>query len=210
MLVLGACRQQESMTVAAIPSGSPDSSAKLPVITETIDTLPAMPQDSAELVQPETTFAFDKLKFGMHPVEAKKLLTPMATLGKYTYKITPSYNQNKELYLVRIKSSEIKAIAYEADLQAQYFNLCRVISEKYGGKKSCRELPSIFDVMNAGTMYLNKWDSGEKSIKLGIAQPGLNSYIVICRISHKTMEKLENEQLKRIRDKDIIKASEKF
>lgn len=154
--------------------------------------------------------AFDKLEFGMHADEVRTLITPTLKLGKYNYRLTFLYNQNKELYALHIKSAEVKAIQYEGDLQALYMNLCRIISEKYGNRKSCRQLPSIFDVMNAGTYYTNKWDSGEKSIKLGVVQTQLNGYLVQCKISHTEMEKEEKERLYKIKNKDIIDASEKF
>jgi hypothetical protein len=186
-----------------------DSSAD---ITDTVTASDELKSDTVIVVNSnsDSVQAFDQLMFGMHADEVKRLIKSKVKLGKYTYSLSFAYDQNKELYAINITSSEVKAIQYEGALQSMYLNLCKIISEKYGNKRSCRELPSIFDVMNAGTFYTNKWENGEKSIKLGVVQTQLNGYIIKCRISHSTMEKEENARLYKIKNKNIIDASEKF
>lgn len=174
-------------------------------------------QDSAVVLEVEKkdtsgaeNFAFGKLKFGMTKAEVHQLNKSRQKLGLHYYNFSYAFNGKGELFAVNIFSDSKKVLYYERDVQQLYTNLCKVIAEKYGKKSSCGVLPSVFDVMNAETLWVNNWTNGDKKIKLGIRANKLESYDVICKIVHIPMEKAENKRMYRLKNKHIIESSEKF
>ena len=160
--------------------------------------------------QVETSFAYGMVKFGMSKTEVEACNAKKQRLVHYTYHFTYSFNNKGQLYAIYIHSEPEKAIYYETRLQSKYDNLCRIVSEKYGNKKQCGQLPSIFDVMNSKTMYVVKWQLTEKRIQIGVSQKQLDAYTAFCKISHTVMEKeaIEYEYTKK--NKKWKEASEKF
>ena len=128
----------------------------------------------------------------------------------YTYHFTYLFINKGQLYAIYIHSEPEKAIYYETCLQSKYDNLCRSVSEKYGNKKQCGQLPSIFDVMNSKTMYVVKRQLTEKRIQIGVSQKQLDAYTAFCKLSHPVKEKeaIEYEYTKK--NKKWKEASEKF
>lgn len=170
--------------------------------------------DSIVVNQPDTlgpsVKAYGNLFFGMHPDQVVQSNDARQKLASYYYHFDYSYNNNKELYAIYLRSDPEMAIYYETRLQNKYTNLCRIITEKYGGKNKCGILPSIFEVMNNKTMYLSKWQNEGKKIQMGIQQTDLNAYTVICKISNPEME-IQAKKEKYIKDnKKWIDASKKF
>ncbi|MBL0083608.1 MAG: hypothetical protein IPP37_14825 [Saprospiraceae bacterium] len=160
--------------------------------------------------QAETSYAYGKVRFGMSKSEVEACNAKKQRLVHYTYHFTYSFNNRGELYAIYIHSEPEKTIYYETRLQSKYDNLCRIVSEKYGNKRKCGQLPSIFDVMNSKTMYLIKWQLAEKRIQIGVSQKQLDDYTVICKISHLAMEEeaIKFEYAKK--NKKWKEASEKF
>ena len=160
--------------------------------------------------QAETSYAYGRVRFGMSKTEVEACNAKKQRLVHYTYHFTYSFNNRGELYAIYIHSDPEKAIYYETRLQRKYDNLCRIVSEKYGNKNQCGQLPSIFDVMNSKTMYVVKWQLAEKRIQIGVSQKQLDAYTAFCKISHPVMEKeaLEYEYTKK--NKKWKEASEKF
>lgn len=154
--------------------------------------------------------AFDQLYFGMSSVELDSFGNKRSVLGKYQYHLDYTLNQLDELYSITIYSQEVRSIEYETTLQAIHHNLCRIISERYGNKENCGTLPSLFDVMNAGSLTTQQWKVDAKTINLGIRHTQPNGFIVRCRIFHDLMEKEEQARLYKIKNKDIIEAADKF
>ena len=180
-------------------------------------TIDSSVQDSfvvLETVKKDTSgaenFAFGKFKFGMTKAEVHQLNKSRQKLGLHYYNFSYAFNGKGELFAVTIFSDSKKALYYERSIQPIYTNLCRVIAEKYGKKSSCGVLPSVFDVMNSGTLWINTWTINEKKIRLGIKANKLDSYVVICKIVHIPMESAENKRMYRIKNKHIIESSEKF
>lgn len=154
--------------------------------------------------------AFDQLYFRMSSKEVDSLGDKRSVLGKYPYHFNYTLNQLDELYSITIYSQEVRSIEYETTLQAIHHNLCRIISERYGKKENCGTLPSLFDVMNAGSLTTQQWKVDAKTINLGIRHTQPNGFIVRCRIFHDLMEKEEQARLYKIKNKDIIEAADKF
>lgn len=155
-------------------------------------------------------YAFGRLEFGMTKEQVAELNPYRQLLGKHYYNFSYSYNGSGELYKISIFSDAVKAVEYETGTGGKYYNLHQIISMKHGDPTGSRYVPSIFDVMNSGTLWINKWVSGKREIRLGIRERKLDSYDVLCTITETEMEKKESERLFRIRNKDIIEASEKF
>jgi hypothetical protein len=155
-------------------------------------------------------YAFGRLEFGMPKEQVAELNADRQLLGKHNYNFSYSYNGDGELYRITIFSDATKAITFESEIGGRYYNLHKIISMKHGDPTGSRYVPSIFDVMNAGILWMNNWVSDKKEIRLGIRERKLDSYDVICTITETEMEKMENERLFRIRNKDVIEASEKF
>ena len=179
---------------------------------DTIETI-TTPMDTAMLETENTNpglQAYDKLYFGMKKNEVNRLNKPRQKIGNYSYNFSYAYNGAGELYSISIRSDPEKTLYYEQRLQPKYTNLCRVIAEKYGKKSACGLLPSIFDVMNAQRYKMVGWQEGEKKIDLYLRFVSLDVYNVECRITHSTMEKVENKRLYRLKNKHIIESSEKF
>jgi hypothetical protein len=142
--------------------------------------------------------------------DVKRLNKNPQKLGKFEYNFTYFFNGNRELYGLILFSGPVKTIQYEDGLQGPYSNLFSIISIKHGKPSGPKAIPSIFEVMNAGTYWINKWKKGDKEIKLGIRQRKEDSFEVICKIINIPMEKAENKRLYRIKNKDILKAADKF
>ena len=154
--------------------------------------------------------AFGRLSFGMRKSEVLSLNKNPQQLGKYSYNFSYLYNGNNELYGMTLFSNPVTTIKYEDGVQGAYSNLHKIISIKHGKPSGPKAIPSIFDVMNAGIYWINKWKNDDKEIRLGIRQRKKDSFDVICRIINIPMEKAEKERLYRIKNKDILKAAEKF
>jgi hypothetical protein len=154
--------------------------------------------------------AFGRLTFGMTLNDVKRLNKNPQKLGKYTYNFTYFFNGSRELYGLTLFSNSVKTIQYEDGLQGPYSNLFNIISIKYGKPSGPKAVPSVFEVMDAGIYWTNKWKMGEKEIKLGIRQRKQDSFDVICRIMNIPMEKAENKRIYRIKNKDILQAADKF
>lgn len=171
-----------------------------------------MRQDSIEnaaleLIQKK---AFGDLIFGMEKELVEKTNEKRQLLGKYNYNFSYSFNENDELYKLKISSDGVKAIQFESDLKSRYQNLYQIIKTKYGEPLSNRKFPSIFDVQNSKKYQLNNWEAGTKQINLGLQENGTNSYSVICEIFDKNMNESETNRLRDAKNSDVIESSKKF
>jgi hypothetical protein len=175
-----------------------------------IDTVPSDTDSSAYYSDTIPNPAFGKLSFGMKINEVNRINKNPQKLGKFIYNFNYFFNGSRELYGLILFSNSVKTIQYEDGLQGPYSNLFNIISIKYGKPSGSKAVPSIFEVMNAGIYWTNKWKKGEKEIKLGIRRRKQDSFDVICRIMNIPMEKAENKRIYRIKNKDILKAADKF
>jgi hypothetical protein len=148
--------------------------------------------------------------FGMDKNSTEQNNKNRQVLGKYQYNFSYSFNQKGELYAIHLTSDAEKAITFDTALKAKYDNLNKIIHTKYGEPINKRGYPSIFDVQNAKTLWLNSWEEGAKQIRLGLVETDLNKYKVRCRICDTEMEKEEMEHARDIKNKDIIEAAKKF
>jgi len=153
---------------------------------------------------------FGNLAFGMCKEEVDKSNEKRQLLGKYNYNFGYSFNQENQLYKVKIKSDGVKAIHFDTNLKYNYQNLYQIIKTKYGESATNRIFPSIFDVQNSKTLQMNRWETGTKQINIGLQENGMNSFSVICNIFDKNMAEMETQHLKNLKNKDVIEASEKF
>lgn len=166
--------------------------------------------DSANATLSDSSnIAFGKVFWGMNQSEVNQLNKKIQKLGKYSYSFSYSYNSEGKLYSIYIFSNPEQVISYEA-IGAKYYNLYNIVSIKYGRPSGPKAVPSIFDVMNAGTYWINKWNNGNKEIKLGIRERKLDSYEVLCKITNLKMNEEELSHRYKIKNKDVLKASEKF
>ncbi len=156
-----------------------------------------------------TELAFDQLYFGMNEEEVRKLNKNPQRIGKYTYHFAYQFNGCGSLYGLTIISGPVKTIVYE-NIGGSYHNLYNIISMKYSKPSGPKSIPSVFDVMNAGTYWINKWNLDNKTIRLGIRHKSQDSYDVLCTIVNVAMDKAEKQRLYELKNKDIIEAAEKF
>jgi hypothetical protein len=185
-----------------------------PAPPETINLNPPVPDsvtlDTASEISPKyTEQAFDRLYFGMSKTEVNKLNSNPQRLGKYNYHFSYQFNGCGELYALTIISGSVKTIVYE-NVSGSYNNLYNIISMKYGKPTGPKSIPSVFDVMNAGTYWINKWNPDNKTIRLGIRHKSQDSYDVLCRIVNVAKDKAEKQRLYELKNKDIIEAAKKF
>jgi len=154
--------------------------------------------------------AFGDLRFGMQKNEAESINSKKQQLGKYNYNFQNLYNGDNELYAVMMNSDGEKAISFDDALKNKYNNLYKIIETKYGSSTARREFPSIFEVQESKSYWVNKWDLGNKQIVLGIKENSLNNYAVYSKISDLPMQEAEAKRLNDIKNKDVIEAAEKF
>lgn len=169
-------------------------------------------QDSIEQARYEQMqqTPFGDLRFGMNKEATVSANEKRQKLGKYSYNISYSFTPDDQLYKVRMVSDEVKAIRYDPDLKANYQNLLKIISNKYGEPATRNEYPSIFDVQDVKKYSMNTWNEGRKQIQLSLVENNINSYVVLCEISDQNMSSEEQERLKNEKNRDVIVASEKF
>lgn len=169
-------------------------------------------QDSIEQARYEQMqqTPFGDLRFGMNKEATVAANEKRQKLGKYSYNFSYSFTPDDQLYKVRIVSDEVKAIRYDSDLKANYQNLLKIISNKYGQPATKHEYPSIFDVQDAKKYSMNNWTEGRKQIQLSLVGNDIDSYVVRCEISDQNMSSAEQERLKNEKNRDVIEASEKF
>ena len=166
--------------------------------------------DTLAMPSPAYPMAFDTFRYGMD----KKTVTASARknmkLGNYNYNIQYIFDHRDRLYQVVITSGPVQVIRYEADLDALYKNLYDVIAFKYDKPKGPRGIPSVFDVLNARTYWINRWEPEGKRIQLGLQEKEMNALRVICKMTQPELEKEEKEYQFRLKNKDKLEAAEKF
>jgi hypothetical protein len=179
------------------------------------DTTSLIIKDSIYFAKPEIENegrgnAFGNIDFGMQSNDVKRLNKNPQKLGKYIYNFEYFFNGEQKLYALILLSAPVKTILYEDVLQSNYSNLYNIISIKYGKPTGPNSIPSIFDVMNARTYWINKWQKSDKVIKLGIKNIKKYNFRLICKIVDIQMEKAEKKRLYNLKNKDMIKAADKF
>jgi len=132
----------------AFDTNNPDTSTLTESVENTIDNL-----------ESDIT-AFGKLFFGMNREEVKNNNRSPQKLGKYSYNFSYFFNSKNELYALNIYSSPTNSLKYETGVRGKYKNLYKIISIKYEKPSGSLAIPSIFDVMNAGIYWINKWKEG--------------------------------------------------
>lgn len=165
------------------------------------------------VVQPapdSTMLAYGSLYFGMKKAEVERKNEPRQKLGKYEYGFDYSFNGDSALYRVTIKSNGVKVIGYDTDLIAYYRNLAQIVETRYGKPAEHSGLPSVFDVQNSGRFLIDRWSQGSKQIDIVFKENALNSYSVLCEITHNPMAEAETVRLKSIKNKDVNEAAKKF
>ena len=154
--------------------------------------------------------AFGQLYFGMEQSEVSQLNENRQRLGKHDYNFSYSYDGDGRLYELTVYSDQTKALTYETGIAGKYHNLYDIISMKYGKPSGSKYVPSIFDVMDAGTIWINQWQLEGKELILGVRERRYDSYDVVCRITELEMDQQEKERLFKVKNKDKIEASDKF
>lgn len=165
--------------------------------------------ENAALLEMQKT-AFGDLKFGMSKNEVESLNAKRQLLGKYNYNFSYSFDGENNLYKVKLSSDGIKTIEFDSALKNNYNNLLQIVKTKYGDATKNNGYPSVFDVQNSKKYMLNSWELGTKQISIGLQQNSLNNYSVYCEISDVNLQEAELNRLNRVKNKDIIQASEKF
>lgn len=154
--------------------------------------------------------AFGDLQFGMEKNEVETKNEKRQLLGKYNYNFSYAFNNEDQLFKVKIKSDGIKAIQFDTNLKSNFQNLSEILKTKLGEPEKTRNYPSVFDVQNSKKMQMSHWEMGTKQINLGLQENGMNSFSVICDISDRNMDEAETLRLKNLQNKDIIEAAGKF
>jgi hypothetical protein len=212
---MSGCREsqkEENPPVVSIVEEAQDSLTPLedtimaPEVAVQVDSTP----DTLSLTLPAYPMAFDTFRYGMD----KKTVTASARknmkLGNYKYDMQYVFDHRDRLYQVVITSGSVQVIRYEADLDALYKNLYDVIAFKYDKPKGPRAMPSVFDVLNARTYWINRWEPDGKRIQLGLQEREMNALRVICKMTQPDLEKEEKEYQFRVKNKDKLEAAEKF
>lgn len=154
--------------------------------------------------------AFGNIRFGMSEDSVIVLNEKRQQLGKYNYNFSYMYNNEGQLYKLKLASDAVRAIQFDSDLNQRYQNLFKIIQTKYGEPLLRKEYPSIFDVQNQKKYPVSKWEEGRKQINIGLQEKGKNSYSAYCEIVDKDMNEAEQQRLKNLKNKDIIDAASKF
>jgi len=154
--------------------------------------------------------AFGNFMFGMNKKEVSELNVENEKLGKYNYTLAPHFTETNELYKLTLKSSGVKALNFETDLLSRYTSLFNIIETRYGTPVNQKKFPSIFDVQESKKYLMSKWEKGTKNITISLVENNLNSYAVVCDIFDSTMSASEADRLKKLKNKDILEAAEKF
>ncbi len=153
---------------------------------------------------------FGDLRFGMSKDEVNQKNERRQNLGKFPYNFSYAFTPDDQLYRLKISSDGIKTIRFDSDLKANYQNLFKIISTKYGEPESRHEFPSIFDVQDVKKFSMNNWTEGTKEIRISLLENEMNSYSAICEIADLDMTRAEQERISKAKNKDVIEASEKF
>lgn len=154
--------------------------------------------------------AYGNLYFGMKRTEVVQKNENRQQLGKYEYNFGYDFNGDSVLYRVKIASDGIKVISYDTTLKAMYRNLLQIVETRYGKPGKHNEFPSVFDVQNQGKYTTDNWELGNKQIDISLRENALNSYSVVCEITHKQMAVAEKTRLSNEKNKDVIDAAKKF
>lgn len=171
------------------------------------------PVKAAAIVQsaPDSSLlAYGNLYFGMKKPEVAQKNENRQQLGKYEYNFGYDFNGDSVLYRVKIFSDGVKVIGYDTTLKILYRNLVQIVETRYGKPGKHNGFPSVFDVQNSGKYTTDNWELGNKQIDISLRENALNSYSVICEITHKQMADAEKTRLKNVKNKDVIEASKKF
>lgn len=179
----------------------------------------AVVQDTARQVKPDAVvasvpdsslLAYGNLYFGMKKPEVESKNEPRQQLGKFKYNFDYSFNGDNALYRVIIKSDGVKVITYDTELSAVYRNLAQIVETRYGKPAVHQRFPSVFDVQDRRKYQLDEWDAGAKQIQISLVENNLNSYSVVCEITHQKMAEAEITRQKNLKNKDVIDAAKKF
>jgi len=157
-----------------------------------------------------TMLAYGNLYFGMKKADVERKNETRQKLGKYEYNFDYSFNGDSALYRVIIKSDGEKVISFDTRLLSNYRNLAQIVETRYGKPAKHNGFPSVFDVQNSGKYVLDSWMVGQKKIDVLLRENALNSYSVLCEISHQPMADAELIRLKNIKNKDVNEAASKF
>lgn len=179
----------------------------------------AVVEDSARQVNPDVIAAsvpdsslqaYGNLYFGMKKAEVADKNETRQQLGKYKYNFAYSFNGDSALYRVIIKSDGVKVVTYDTELLAVYRNLAQIVETRYGKPAEHLKFPSVFDVQNSHKYKVDAWDTGAKQIQISLVENNLNSYSVVCEITHQKMAEAETTRQKNFKNKDVIDAAKKF
>ncbi len=157
----------------------------------------------ATAIPDSSLFAFGNLYFGMKRNEVIKKNENRQHLGKYDYNFRYAFNGDSSMYQVVIYSDGVQVLGYDTSLKALYRNLAQIVETRYGTPVKHNSFPSVFDVQNAGKYLLDQWMKGNKQIDISLHENAMNSYSVLCEITHKTMAEAE-------KNKDLKEAARKF
>ena len=179
----------------------------------------AVVEDSTRQVKPDAVvvsipdssmLAYGNLYFGMKKAEVESKNELRQKLGKYNYNFDYSFNGDNALYRVIIKSDGVKVVTYDTELSAVYRNLAQIVETRYGKPAVHQKFPSVFDVQNSHKYKLDEWENGVKQIQISLVENNLNSYSVVCEITHQKMAEAEISRQKNFKNKDVIDAAKKF
>jgi hypothetical protein len=179
--------------------------------TEKSDSVQIVKTDSTEITAPDSSLlAYGNLFFGMKKAEVERKNESRQQLGKYEYNFNYSFNGDSGLYRVIIKSDGVKVVTYDTELSAMYRNLAKIVETRYGEPEVHLGFPSVFDVQNSHKYKLDEWNNGAKQIQISMVENNLNSYSVVCEITHQKMAETETTRQKNFKNKDVIDAAKKF
>lgn len=183
----------------------PEKSAAVKDAVSPVDTeITARPAPDSSLL------AYGNLYFGMKKAEVAQKNENRQQLGKYEYNFSYDFNGDSVLFRVKIFSDGVKVIGYDTTLKNLYRNLVQIVETRYGKPGKQNGFPSVFDVQNQGKYTTDNWELGNKQIDISIRENALNSYSVVCEITHKQMAVAEKTRLKNEKNKEVIEASKKF
>ena len=171
---------------------------------------PAKTELNAKSASDSSLLAYGDLYFGMEKSEVAKKNENRQQLGKYEYNFSYDFNGDGVLFRVKIFSDGVKVIDYDTTLKNLYRNLVQIVEARYRKTGNHNGFPSVFDVQGLGKYTTDNWEFGNKQIDISLRENALNSYSVVCEITHKQMFETEKTRLNNEKNKDVIEASKKF
>lgn len=120
--------------------------------------------------RPNINYDVDKFYLGMAKAEAIALNKSLIQIGKSTYNIALTFNQNSTLTEMAISGDSKDALAVEGFIKQQTEELLEAVKDQFGKSQKSSVYPSFLEIVENKIYSIAEWSLPAKTIVIGVGE----------------------------------------